>query len=183
LRLLERELDVKFDIICGHSFGGKVALSFLEQEKESPPTQVWTLDTYPDEADSAELYKGDHDSVYDILKMTQAMKPPFTSRREVVNTITSKGYSSMIANWLTTSLKYIDPDNASKGLTWSFDASNIESMYNSYMRTNFWDLLDHPPASTEIHVVRAGLSHRWTPTILQVIFRFHFFQILFGINN
>ncbi len=35
-------------------------------------------------------------------------------------------------------------------------------MFNSYKHKDYWDLLQHPPAGVEVHIVRAADSDRWS---------------------
>lgn len=36
------------------------------------------------------------------------------------------------------------------------------AMFNSYKHKDYWDLLQHPPAGVEVHIVRAAYSDRWS---------------------
>jgi pimeloyl-ACP methyl ester carboxylesterase len=49
-RSLASHLDVEPEAVFGHSFGGKVALSYLQecqQQSRVLPRQVWVLDSLP----------------------------------------------------------------------------------------------------------------------------------------
>ena len=83
---------------------------------------------------------------------------------------TAKGIATPVAHWLSTSLVPKEGEGAPKegdgGYVWAMQIDNIYQMFASYKEFPAWPVLDAPPQDTSIHVVRAGLSPRWTPPVL-----------------
>ena len=43
---------------------------------------------------------------------------------------------------------------------WSFDVKCAQQLYESYQTSDYWDLINSPPAGVTIHLVRAAKSDR-----------------------
>jgi len=50
---------------------------------------------------------------------------------------------------------------------WAFNLQGATDMFRSYLGTEFWDLLRHPPRGTTINLVRAERSDRWDGESMQ----------------
>ncbi|CAI5502021.1 unnamed protein product [Closterium sp. Naga37s-1] len=173
-------------ILIGHSFGGKVALSMIDQAAKPMPSaiKVWVLDATPGKVRAG----GDgEDHPADLIDALRGMPPLILDRSEVVNTLLLQGFSKPIAQWMTTNLsKTLLPSldlvrdlpssqqqqkheeaarAASKGQAaygWAFDLEGISQMYSSYETTNLWHLVEDVPEGVHINFLRAERSlHRW----------------------
>ncbi|CAI5474775.1 unnamed protein product [Closterium sp. Yama58-4] len=172
-------------ILIGHSFGGKVALSMIDQAAKPMPSaiKVWVLDATPGKVRAG----GDgEDHPADLIDALRGMPPLILDRSEVVNSLLSQGFSKPIAQWMTTNLtrthlpsldllQDLPPSQqqlheeaarvASRGQAaygWAFDLDGIAQMYSSYETTNLWHLVEDVPEGVHINFLRAERSlHRW----------------------
>ncbi|KAK9917204.1 hypothetical protein WJX75_001833 [Coccomyxa subellipsoidea] len=141
--------------MLGHSLGGKIVLEFLRQSSQEGhelPQQVWVLDSPVGRWTSNVLTDTDK-VINEILNIPL----PVPSRRWLYEYMTERGYSDAIQQWLGSNLT-----PTSGGFKWAFDISGAAAMFNSYKHKDYWDLLQHPPAGVEVHIVRAANSDRWS---------------------
>jgi pimeloyl-ACP methyl ester carboxylesterase len=145
--------------LIGHSFGGKVAMSMVHQfGKRLPrPVQVWVLDTVPGDV---WCEAGDHPR--DTIAHCRALAMPVPTRKYLVDSLTSAGFTAEGAQWMTTNLTPVSvrdfPDAPNGSLTWTFDLNGIVDMYRSYEATDLWPMLRNPPVGAEVDFVRAERS-------------------------
>uniref|UniRef100_A0A7S1T8G2 AB hydrolase-1 domain-containing protein n=1 Tax=Tetraselmis chuii TaxID=63592 RepID=A0A7S1T8G2_9CHLO len=151
------------DAVIGHSLGGKIVLEYVHQTAESggeveAPKQAWVLDSVPG------LVLSDNSGVPEVIESVKSIPTPIPSKEWLDVYLKAQGYSPGLRQWLATSLI---PHSEVKGaLDWQFDIQGAASMYASYRSADFWRLLHKPPPRTEIHIVRALQSDRWTPETL-----------------
>jgi pimeloyl-ACP methyl ester carboxylesterase len=164
LRLL-RHLRLFPTMLVGHSFGGKVVLSMIEQFGPNLPKPVtaWVLDTVPGRVQAGFLADGrivDHPR--DLIRNLRAMPTPIPSRHYVVDALQRAGFSGPVAKWVATNLRPADNRGGGGKLSWSFDLDGIADMYESYEAKSHWELLERPPKGLHVHFVRAeNSSFRW----------------------
>ncbi|MEW5304667.1 MAG: hypothetical protein WDW36_007262 [Sanguina aurantia] len=163
---LLRQLQLFPNILIGHSFGGKVVMSMVQQfgaQSLPRPVQVWVLDSLPGEVRSGDSKGGDHPKRLIAHLRDEAM--PMQNRLQVVNYLEDQGFSTHIAQWVATNLRPASPDSVSQGgppLAWSFDVDGIASMYESYEDMPLWSLLKKPPQGLKVDFVKAaGSDFRW----------------------
>jgi len=171
LRLL-RELRLFPNVLIGHSFGGKVVLSMVEQfgGRALPrPVQVWVLDTLP----SAGVHgsRNDDDGADHpgrLIKTLRQIPMPTPSRGHVVDALVQKhGFTVDVANWVVTNMRTAEAGEVGGRavggeLRWSFDLSGIDALYDSYEATDLWRVVEHPPQGLDLNFVRAERStFRW----------------------
>nr|GEX15933.1 protein ABHD11 isoform X1 [Tanacetum cinerariifolium] len=131
-------------VIIGHSFGGKVALSMVEQAaKPLPrPVRVWVLDATPGKVRAGR--DGDDHPAELITKVV--------SKREVIQALVCEGFSNDVAQWVVTNLRQTNPSDSSSGFSWIFDLDGIAEMYQSYEDTNLWsNLLNNHYSLPRLH--------------------------------
>jgi pimeloyl-ACP methyl ester carboxylesterase len=166
LALLD-ELGATPDIICGHSFGGKVALALLEglmERKNRLPSDVFILDSLPGVKvlDSSE---GGKDSVGEVIDILSAVSLPIESKDALIEQLQQAGLAPSMAQWMTTNIK---PDVLKAGhYQWTFDLQCILELFESYKENDYWPLLHLPPDETRLHFVRAGKNPLWTADVLE----------------
>ena len=143
-------------VVIGHSFGGKVALSYTDT---LPPDlrQTWVLDATP-----APISREDA-AVSEVSQVIAALRtiPPLKRRTDLLSLLTGQGFSLTLARWMTTNLRHT-PD----GLQWRFDIDGIEALISDYFDLDLWHVLEMPTANLTIHVVRAEHSGRWTDDVV-----------------
>lgn len=158
-------------VLVGHSFGGKVALSMVEQAAKpfARPVKVWVLDATPGKVRPG----GDgEDHPAELIAFLASMPKQVSSKREVVRALVQEGFSNDVAQWVVTNLRQTSPHGASmSSFSWAFDLNGIAEMYKSYEETNLWNVVDGVPQGVHVNFLRAERSlHRWA---LEDIRRIH----------
>ncbi|KAL1507557.1 hypothetical protein AB1Y20_007177 [Prymnesium parvum] len=146
-----RHLGIYPEMLLGHSFGGKVVMSMIEQTRGVLPRrlQAWVLDTVP-----GDVYVEGGDHPKDTIQFVRTLRMPLSSRKELVDQLTAAGFSTEGAHWMATNLK----PEAGGGLGWAFDLEGIAEMYESYERTDLWPWLKAKPKLLDLDFVRAERS-------------------------
>jgi pimeloyl-ACP methyl ester carboxylesterase len=153
------------EVLIGHSFGGKVVMSMAHQfgkaVKTLPkPVKVWSLDSLPGEVRSGEM--GATDRPADLITTLLRTQLPIASRDSLISRLEQCGFSSPVAAWAASNLTPFDPQNRSRGFTWSFDLDGIAQMYESYVSSDLWPLLTRPAEGIKLSFVKAENStFRW----------------------
>ncbi|XP_057974654.1 uncharacterized protein LOC131162324 [Malania oleifera] len=157
-------------ILVGHSFGGKVALSMVEQAAKplARPVRVWVLDATPGKVRAG----GDkEDDPAEIISFLRTMPEKVSSKRDVVNALVEEGYSKDVAQWVVTNLRQTShPGSSSSSFSWVFDLNGIYEMFQSYEETNLWQVVEDVPQGVHVNFLKAERSlHRWALEDLQRI--------------
>ncbi|KAL8257145.1 hypothetical protein R6Q59_029186 [Mikania micrantha] len=156
-------------VIIGHSFGGKVALSMVEQAAKplARPVRVWVLDATPGKVRAG---RDEDDHPAELIKFLNAFPNEVVSKREVISALVCEGFSNDVAQWIVTNLRQINPSNSSSGFSWKFNLDGIAEMYESYEDTNLWDVVEDLPRGVHVNFLKAERSlHRWALGDLQRI--------------
>jgi pimeloyl-ACP methyl ester carboxylesterase len=144
------------EAVLGHSFGGKVALTYARDHHHAL-SQVWLLDATPDPlADDQAL---EEHRVAQVIRRLREVDQPLARRDAVVPALTRLGASGAFAAWMTTNLRR---DDAAGGYVWRFDLDAVEEMLASYLAADLWPFLEALPGDLEVHIVRGGRSELWT---------------------
>ncbi|XP_072999514.1 uncharacterized protein [Typha latifolia] len=170
LKLLA-QLRVTPRVLVGHSFGGKVALSMVEQAAKplARPVRVWVLDATPGKVRAG----GDgEDHPGELIEFLSRMPKQISSKKEVVDALVQEGFSTDVARWVATNLQPISQPGAasSRGFSWVFDLKGIAEMYKSYEEANLWKIVENVPRGVHVNFLKAERSlHRWALEDLQRI--------------
>ena len=159
------------DILCGHSFGGKVVLELLHKRLQSGtplPEHTWVLDSLPSEYDDTNVSENTQESVVAIFDNLKSIKTPFPSTDHAVEKLMNKGISLPIAQWLTSNVRPSDIDD--KQLTWGFDLDVATELFDDFVRLDMWDFVRNFDGKgkarggkdAQLHFVRAGRNPLWT---------------------
>mmetsp|Transcript_35973 Transcript_35973/g.113043 ORF Transcript_35973/g.113043 Transcript_35973/m.113043 type:complete len:322 (-) Transcript_35973:137-1102(-) len=162
------------DAVIGHSFGGKVALSYLEQTldgaagEHAPPAATWVLDSLPGQIsrDGLQMASGRDNSVAHVIQSVGAVAQPFSSKQELIETLTGEhGVAMAIAKWMTTNLT---PSLTQPGaLEFTFEHSVCAELFQAYGDTDLLPLLervetgDGTAGDVEVHFVKAMKNASW----------------------
>ncbi|CAO1942544.1 unnamed protein product [Urochloa humidicola] len=158
-------------VLVGHSFGGKVALSMVEQAAKplARPVRVWVLDATPGKVRAG----GDgEDHPAELIEFLRRMPTQISSKLEVVNALVKEQFSVDVAQWVATNLRRSSPlsEQSSSNFSWTFDLNGISEMYKSYEDTNLWRIVENVPRGVHINFLKAERSlHRWALEDLQRI--------------
>lgn len=138
-----------FDVVIGHSFGGKIALE-LARRAPAGLAQAWILDCPPG---PRALLGSDIEKVLEAVKTVHM---PLESRRDLVESLRVRGLSEPLAQWMTTNLRYVD----GAGFTWRFDLKAIPEMIASFGALDLWSVLERE-GGPRVVIVRGGRSDRF----------------------
>ncbi|KAM5575110.1 putative esterase/lipase [Rosa sericea] len=167
---LVRQLRITPRVLVGHSFGGKVALSMVEQAAKplARPVRVWVLDATPGKVRPG----GDgEDHPAELISVLSTLPKEVSSKRDVVEALVQKGFSKDVAQWVVTNLRPSGPLGSTPStFSWTFDLNGISEMYQSYEETNLWKIVEDVPRGVHVNFLKAERSlHRWALEDLQRI--------------
>ncbi|EEF34353.1 catalytic, putative [Ricinus communis] len=166
---LVAQLRITPRILIGHSFGGKVVLSMVEQAAKplARPVRAWVLDATPGKVRTG----GDgEDHPEELISFLRKLPKEVSSKQEVVNALLQEGFSKDVAQWVVTNLQPNDLPGSSSGFSWVFDLEGISEMYQSYEETNLWKFVESLPRGVHVNFLKAERSlHRWALEDLQRI--------------
>ncbi|KAL0456300.1 UNVERIFIED_CONTAM: protein ABHD11 [Sesamum latifolium] len=149
-------------VVVGHSFGGKVALSMVDQVAKplARPVRVWVLDSTPGKV-RAGADGDDHPA--ELISFLSTLPKEVSSKRDVMDALVQDGFSKDVAQWVVTNLRQNGDNGASSSnFSWVFDLKGIAEMYQSYEETNLWKLVEDVPRGVHINFLKAERSlHRW----------------------
>lgn len=150
-------------LLIGHSFGGKVVLTYARDRATPELADVWALDSTVG-TDAV----GQGNEVAEVIARAHALPIPAPSREAVVQHFTDAGFGLMLARWMTTNVRRRVPgtDGQPGGFTWRFDLDAIEAMLRDYLQQDLFPWLAQVPPALQVHILRAGRSDRWIPSVV-----------------
>lgn len=140
--------------VCGHSFGGKVALAFRASPAGRDLLQTWVLDVSPSASPGA--LEDPDNTVTRVLRMMAALPPWFASRDAFVQHVTGQGFEPMLGHWLAMNL-----ERADSGYRFGLDVAAMEQLLRDFHALDAWPMLEAGPGAA--HVVIAGASPAVSP--------------------
>lgn len=162
-------------ILFAHSFGGKVALRYLEQRWRSGmecPKHIWILDSMPG------LYKegkDDKQSVIQIINMLSSLPKQYDTREIMINQLIGLGLDKGVALWLATNLIPVKV-NGSTVYQWGFDLNTMTDLFHNFCDEDLWSFLDEYNSKNNtdsiVHFLRAGKNSAWTTDIVDKLNNF-----------
>ncbi|XP_039121179.1 protein ABHD11-like [Dioscorea cayenensis subsp. rotundata] len=167
---LVAQLRVTPRVLVGHSFGGKVALSMVDQAAKplARPVRVWVLDSTPGKVHAG----GDgEDHPAELIDFLSRMPEQVSSKKEVVQALEQAGFSTDVAKWVVTNLRPVSSQaSPTTEFSWIFDLEGISEMFKSYEETNLWKIVDDVPRGVHVNFLKAERSlHRWALEDIQRI--------------
>ncbi|XP_061366147.1 uncharacterized protein LOC133309408 [Gastrolobium bilobum] len=167
---LVRQLRITPRVLVGHSFGGKVVLSMVDQAAKplARPVRAWVLDATPGKVRAG----GDGDDhPAELISFLSTLQKEVSSKRDVVKALIQHGFSNDVAQWVVTNLRPTgSPDSPLSSFSWVFDLRGIAEMYQSYEETNYWRIVEDVPRGVHVNFLKAERSlHRWALEDLQRI--------------
>ncbi|XP_057450120.1 uncharacterized protein LOC130741287 [Lotus japonicus] len=164
---LVRELRITPRLLVGHSFGGKVVLSMVDQAAKplARPVRAWILDATPGKVRAG----GDgEDHPAELISFLSTLPKEVSSKRDVVKALIQQGFSNDVAQWVVTNLR--PTGSPGSGFSWVFDLRGIAEMYQSYEEANLWKIVEDVPRGVHVNFLKAERSlHRWALEDLQRI--------------
>ncbi|XP_027912070.1 abhydrolase domain-containing protein C22H12.03-like isoform X2 [Vigna unguiculata] len=159
---LVRDLRITPRVLVGHSFGGKVVLSMVDQAAKplARPVRAWVLDATPGKVRAG----GDgEDHPPELISFLRTLPKEISTKQEVVRALIQQGFSNDVAQWVVTNLRPSSSGGSqSSSFSWVFDLRGIAEMYQSYEETNLWQLVEDVPRGVHMNFLKAERSlHRW----------------------
>jgi len=142
-------------VVIGHSFGGKVALTWARRCPERLEQGI-ILDTQPGIA-HVEASR----TVRSVIAALRQVPIPARDRSDVRSYLTNRGLSEGIVAWLLTSLR-----RTPSGWRWTYDLDGVDEMMRDYWQTDLWPWLEARKESLKIDMVRAARSEIWSAEIV-----------------
>jgi esterase len=144
---LEKSLPAPVEAVVGHSFGGKVALAYVER-KRGELDRAFILDSMP----GPRLDHRGSESTVQVFEFLERIGP-VASRNAFVAAAVEVGLSRGIAQWLAMNL---EPRGDS--LAVKLDLGAIRQLLDDYFRLDLWEVLEHPPGRVRFDIVLGGKS-------------------------
>jgi len=145
---LEASLPGPVRGVLGHSFGGKVALAYLERRPEGLGPVI-VVDSNPGARPDA---RGS-ESTTRVLRLLSENAGPFASRQGFVDRMVENGVEPGIAQWLAKNVEHRDA-----GYFFKLDLAAIHSLLDGYFTTCLWHLVEAPPSQTQLWLILGGRS-------------------------
>jgi pimeloyl-ACP methyl ester carboxylesterase len=143
-RLVEH-LDLHAAAVLGHSFGGKVAFTYLQHHGDEL-LQAWMVD-------STLAVREPDGTAWRMIEAVKSLPPDFGSRAEAVEGLMARGYAQGVAQWMAINLEPADGR-----YRWRIDFAAMEEMLRDFFRTDLWSVIETPPPGVDIHIVKATES-------------------------
>lgn len=141
--------------VLGHSFGGKVALAYLDRDRSAYPLdQAWILDASPSARPRGERAG----STAAIVAMLAAMPQPLPTREAFLTIVAEHGHARGIAEWLAMNLRRSDD-----GFRLRLDLDAITALLDDYFAVDLWRVLEDEDHARELHMVLGGASDALDP--------------------
>lgn len=144
-------------MLCAHSFGGKVALHYLESSKllSSPPPITWVIDSIPGKY-PIEMMKSDGNSILGVFKALKGVPKRFPTRGWFVQYMTEQGISLDITMWLSTNVAPIDGE-----FYINMELDTIHELFEDFCKIDAWPILERHSSDEKVFYLRAGKNKLW----------------------
>ena len=137
---------IEVDAILGHSFGGKVALSFATG-RSAAPLQAWIIDSTPE-------VNSPSGSAWDMLDVVRRLPDRFPSREDAAVAIEAEGFAPGVAQWMSANLA-----REGDAFVWRLDFDAMERLLRDFFTTDLWEAVENPPAHLDLHFLKASQSN------------------------
>jgi pimeloyl-ACP methyl ester carboxylesterase len=139
--------------VCGHSFGGKVALEY-RAPAGSELAQTWVIDASP--GARPEALSDPHNTVARVLAMLDELPGRFTDRDDFIRQVEDRGLARPLGQWLAMNLVRQDGAYVSR-----LDLASMRALLTDYYGLDSWPALES--GAGEVHMVIAGKSSAVSP--------------------
>ncbi|MEM7136200.1 MAG: alpha/beta hydrolase [Myxococcota bacterium] len=149
---LEQKLALPVRGVLGHSFGGKVALRWLDLRGGN--AEAWLIDSSPGMQPPSQAPT----TTATVISTLEALPPAWPTRDAFVASVVEAGQPKPIGQWLAMNLR----ENADGTRSFGPDLAAIRALMKDYARTNFWPIVESKPDASSIHIVIGGRSEIFT---------------------
>ncbi|NUP12774.1 MAG: alpha/beta hydrolase [Polyangiaceae bacterium] len=143
---LARTKGIEVRGVLGHSFGGKVALAYIERR---PVDVAVLLDSQP----GPRILGEETDSAANVLVTLEALDHGWEKREAFSEALRDAGYSAGLIEWLTMNVRR-DGDLYRLRL----DLPAIRSMLEDYFARDLWHVVEQPEFARTMSLVIAARS-------------------------
>jgi esterase len=147
--LMARPDSTPVGALIGHSFGGKLAIRWLEIGGASRPRQVWVLDASP----AARTERTQDDLIGRVLAALGELPPAIPTRSAFIAHLIDRAVERSIAQWLAKNLVRDD-----QGLHFAMQLPAIAALLADHDRSDLWRVVEHPPPDIRLCFVLGGRS-------------------------
>ncbi|RLN37651.1 hypothetical protein BBJ28_00001915 [Nothophytophthora sp. Chile5] len=107
-------------------------------------------------------------SIETVLPGVKQIPLPIHSKSKLIKDLQAQGIGLGEAQWLTTNLRLTS--KSPELYEWKMDVEVIEQLFQSFLATDLWPVVEHPPAAegedVQIHFVQAESNNMWTPQVI-----------------
>lgn len=128
-------------VVAGHSFGGKVALTYAREIVSIE--QVWVVDSTPEPGEPG-------GSAWSMLEILRRVSDRYDARDAAVAALMAEGVEKPTALFMTTNL-----DWDGEAYRWRLDLDDMEALLRSFFEADLWPVVEAPPARLTVHFIRA----------------------------
>ena len=140
--------------IMGHSFGGKVALAYLER-RGARLDLAWILDAMPGPRPTG---RGS-EATLAIIALLEKIGPRFASRQEFIDLVMKAGQDEAMSRWLAMNLVH-----EGDSLVLRLDLPSIRALLLDYLTLDLWPVVENPPGNLQLHLILGGKSRVFDET-------------------
>lgn len=144
---LTQTFDGPAEAVVGHSFGGKVALAYVDR-RHGDLARAVLLDSSP----GTRLDHRGSDSTLSVVQFLERVGPS-PSRNAFIQKAHEAGLSRRIAPWLAMNL-----EQRGEVFVVKLDLHAIQALLEDYFRLDLWEVLERPPGRVRFDVVLGGKS-------------------------
>lgn len=152
LEALDALVGAPIEGVLGHSFGGKVALTYA-RGRGGALRHVISVDSTP----SARPDARGSESTLRVIEYLAAQPKRFAAREEFVAAMIAGGFTNELAMWLAMNLERVPPGGEG-GFHLPLDFEAIRSMLDDYFMKDVWDVVEHRPAGRQVRLIVGARS-------------------------
>ena len=143
LQLLEAGLPGPVRGVLGHSFGGKVALAYLER-RGGALSHVIDVDASP----AARRLSADRSTTVAIIELLEQLPPSLPSRAALIEGVAEIGIDRSLGEWLAMNL-----EAHAGGFRLALDMVAIRALLDDYLARDLWGVVEALPPATRLDVI------------------------------
>ena len=151
---LALKLDMRPELVVGHSFGGKVALAYGRDFPDGLAT-IWVLDSNPA---ARPPEKAGGTDVVRVIEALDAIVMPLNKRDDIVRLLSERGFSETLGRWMTTNLR-----RQEQGYVWRFELDAVRDMLDDYEEVDLVPWVND--TVIDVHLLWAERSTQWNEQV------------------
>lgn len=155
---LERALPFRVAGVMGHSFGGKVAMTFVRRRPRSLDCAI-VLDASP----SARPDGAPTSDTRGIVDLLRAMPWPLPSRERFFALMREAGHRQALAEWLAMNVRR-KSERLSEGFELRLDLDAMSALLDDYFASDLWSVFERPTVDGTLCMVIGDRSSVLTPS-------------------